>query len=182
MIVGYARVSSIEQDTALQVAALRASAIDRLFEDTMTGVGHRSALERALYCLRRGDLLVVYKVDRLARSLADLLRILDRVRLVGASFRSLTEPIDTTTPVGVLMLQLLGSFAEFERSMIRERCSAGRVAARARGVRFGRPPKVDLSSLPALVSSGLASSEIARIYDCDPSSVRHAVKRLGLAS
>lgn len=93
-------------------------------------------MQRLKRCCTRGDVIVVYKVDRFARSLADLLRILARIEAAGAAFRTLTEPIDTSTPVGRLMLQLLGSFAEFDRSVIYERTQAGRRSAMARGVRF----------------------------------------------
>lgn len=178
MLVGYARVSTVDQDTALQVAALRTAGVSRIFEEKVSGVAVRPSLQRALYSLRAGDTFLVYKVDRVARSLADLLRVVDRVSAAGASFRSLTEPIDTSTPVGRMMLQLLGSFAEFERSVIRERCAAGRVAARARGVQMGRPRKVDLDALPGLVLAGLSASEIARAMDCDRSSVAHWIRRL----
>jgi DNA invertase Pin-like site-specific DNA recombinase len=181
VLIGYARVSAVGQDTDLQVGALWRAGCDRVHHETMSGVVHRVELERSLYLLRAGDVLLVYKVDRLARSLADLLRIVGRIEAAGASFRSLTEPIDTGSPVGRMMLQLLGSFAEFERSVIRERCSAGRVAALARGVRFGRPPKIDLGELPSLVAAGLSAGEIAQIFACDRSSVAHAIRRCGLA-
>lgn len=180
MLFGYARVSTVDQDTALQVAAFAAAGVDRIFEEKLSGVVRRPGLERVLYSLRAGDVLVVYKVDRLARSLSDLLRILERVELAGASFKSLTEPIDTGTPLGRLMLQLLGSFAEFERSVIRERCMAGRRAAEVRGVRFGRPRKVDVSALPALVDEGLNAGQIAARFGCDRSSVAHWLASLGL--
>jgi len=180
MIVGYARVSTIDQDTALQVAALTKAACDRVFQDKVSGVSNRQALERALYTLRAGDQFVVYKVDRVARSLSDLLRVIDRITQAGATFRSLTEPIDTHTPLGRMMLQLLGSFAEFERSVIRERCTAGRLAAAARGVRWGRPRKVDVSALPGLVASGYRAGQIARMMGCDRSTVAHWLRRESL--
>lgn len=180
MMVGYARVSSLDQDTALQVAALRRCGVCRLFQDKASGVSRRSSLERALYTLRSGDVLVVYKVDRIARSLSDLLRVVDRIGQAGATFKSLTEPIDTGTPLGRMMLQLLGSFAEFERSVIRERCTAGRLAAVARGVRWGRPRKVDVSALPGLVASGYRAGQIADMMGCDRSSVAHWLRREGL--
>lgn len=164
----------------MQVVALRAAGVSRIFEESASGVANRLVLERALYCLRPGDVLVVYKVDRVARSLADLLRVIDRVAACGAAFRSLTEPIDTSTPVGVMLLQLLGAFAQFERSVIRERCAAGRSAALGRGVRFGRPRKVDVSALPGLVASGLNARQIAEVFNCERSSVSHWLKHEGL--
>jgi DNA invertase Pin-like site-specific DNA recombinase len=180
VLFGYARVSTVDQDTALQVLALRSAGVARVFQESASGVCSRPELERLLYCLRRGDVLCVYKVDRVARSLADLLRVIDRVSSVGASFRSVTEPIDTSTPVGVMLLQLLGAFAQFERSVIRERCAAGRAAALARGVVLGRPRKIDLDALPALVSAGLSAREIAARFGCDRSSVAHAARSIGL--
>lgn len=180
LLVGYARVSTVDQDTASQVVALRAAGVTRIFQEQASGVCTRSELERLLYLLRSGDCLVVYRVDRLARSLADLLRVLARVESLGASFRSLSEPIDTVTPAGRLMVQLLGSFAEFERSVIRERCAQGRRAARARGVRFGRPPVIDVAALPGLVAAGLTAGEIATVFGVDRSSVSHCLRKHGL--
>ncbi len=116
-------------------------------------------------------MLVVYKIDRLARSLSDLLRLLERIATCGASFRSLTEPIETETPAGRLMLQMLGAFAEFERAVIRERCEAGRREARVRGVRFGRPPKLPPDEVEALLAEGLSYAAIARRYRVNPSCV-----------
>ena len=180
MIIGYARVSSVDQDTSLQIHALNKACADRLFQEKASGVVSRLALERALYTLRSGDEFVVYKVDRVARSLSDLLRVIDRIGHAGATFRSLTEPIDTRTPLGRMMLQLLGSFAEFERSVIRERCAAGRIAAAARGVRWGRPRKVDVSALPGLVAAGYRAGQIAHMMGCDRSTVAHWLRRQSL--
>lgn len=124
-------------------------------------------LDAALQSLGPGDLLVVYKVDRVARSLSDLLAILRRIEIAGAGFRSLTEPIDTSTAAGRLMLQLLGAFAEFERSMIRERSMAGQATARERGARIGRPrsmtPKVE-AAVVKMVESGVGLAEASRRY------------------
>jgi len=115
----------------------------RIFEEKASGGRwDRPELHRALEHLREGDVLVVWKLDRLSRSLKDLLHIMERVREAGAGFRSLTEAVDTTTAAGRMMMQMLGSFAEFERSMVRERTRAGLVAARDRGVKVGRPAKL----------------------------------------
>jgi DNA invertase Pin-like site-specific DNA recombinase len=127
-----------------------------------------------------GDVLVVYKVDRLARSLSDLLAILRRIEEAGAEFRSLTEPIDTTTPAGRLMLQLLGAFAEFERSLIRERSSAGLVAAKERGVKLGRPRALserDEAAAVRLVARGVTHREAARRYGVTRATVERALSR-----
>lgn len=144
MLVGYARVSTIEQDTALQLDALRRAGVRRVFQDKGSGVGPRPELQVALGRLRKGDTLVVWKLDRIARSLPDLLVIIERLEVVGATIRSLTEPIDTSNPIGNFTLQVLGAVAQLERNMIRERTIAGQVAAYERGVRWGgRAPSLD---------------------------------------
>lgn len=137
-LVGYARVSTVDQDTALQQDALRAYGVDKLVIESGSGVGPRPRLHAALRTLGAGDVLVVWKVDRVARSLVDLLSILERLRVAGASVKSLTEPIDTSSPIGEFTFQILGAVAQLERSMIRERVLAGQAAARARGVYWGR--------------------------------------------
>lgn len=180
MLVGYARVSTQDQNTALQVDALRGAGASRIFEDQKSAVLVRPGLARALYSLRAGDVFVVYKVDRVARSLSDLLRIVERVNVSGAVFRSLTEPIDTGTPVGRMMLQLLGAFAEFERSVIRERAAAGLAAARRRGVRCGRPRKIDVDALPLLRAQGFNARQIAERFGVDTSSVTVWLLKLGI--
>jgi DNA invertase Pin-like site-specific DNA recombinase len=137
-------------------------------------------LEALLYSLRPGDVVLVYKVDRVARSLIDLLRILDRITRAGAVFKSLTEPLETGTPVGRMMLQLLGAVAEFERAVILERCEAGRAAARERGVRFGRPPALDEATVRQMAASGLHLKAAARATGVAPSTLRHAALRCGI--
>lgn len=175
MRFGYARVSTDDQETTLQVVALRKAGVSRIVQEKRSGVAARPGLEALLDRLKPGDSLVVYKVDRLARSLVDLLRVLKRVEQAGATFRSLTEPIETGTALGRLMVQLLGSFAEFERSVIRERCAAGRAAAVERGVKFGRPPKLPPGRVMGMVEAGFSQSEIARKFGCHPSSVNRVV-------
>jgi len=180
MLVGYARVSSSEQETTLQRDALRRAKVRRVYEEKRSATAWRPQLDAALSSLRPGDLLVVYKVDRVARSLSDLLAILRRIEIAGAGFRSLTEPIDTASAAGRLMLQLLGAFAEFERNMIRERSMAGQEAARERGARIGRPrsmtPHVE-AAIVRMVGAGAQLSEAARRYDVHLSSVKRAVLR-----
>jgi DNA invertase Pin-like site-specific DNA recombinase len=122
------------QDTAIQVKSLRQAGCKRIFEEkTSGGRWERPQLHQALEQLREWDVLVVWKLDRLSRSLKDLLHIMERVREAGAGFRSLTEAVDTTTSAGRIVMQMLGRFAKFERSMIRERTRAGLTAARERG-------------------------------------------------
>src|ERR1700722_18819675 len=140
LLLGYARVSKGDDQTnILQTKALRAAGCRRLFEETASGGRwDRPELHRLLDQLREGDTLVVWKLDRLSRSLKDVLHIMERIANAGAGFRSLTENIDTTTPAGRMMMQMVGAFAEFERAMIRERTSAGLTAARAEGRIGGR--------------------------------------------
>lgn len=178
MLYGYARVSTVQQDTALQMAAFRAAGVRRVIEETASGARERPQLERLLSRLRVGDVLVVYKLDRLARSLVDLMRIIEAVRSRGAAFRSLTEPLDTASPAGRLLLQMLGAVAEFERAVIRERCQAGRVAARERGVRFGRPPTLAREVLLKLRSQGHTWAQVAAIVGCNLKSAQHAARGL----
>ncbi len=138
--VGYARVSTVSQDTALQLDALHAAGVHEVFFESSSGVGPRVQLRAAIASLRPGDVLVVWKLDRVARGLSDLLSILSSVKASGACIRSLTEPIDTTTPLGEFTVQILGAVAQLERSMIRERVVAGQIAARARGKTWGQRP------------------------------------------
>lgn len=180
MLIGYARVSTYDQDTSIQRAELVRVGVVRLFHEKASGVAKRVELERLLYSLRAGDTVVVYKLDRLARSLLDLLRVVERIAAAGASVRSLTEPVDTSSPAGRLMVQLLGSFAEFERAVIWERTQAGLQAARSRGVRFGRPRKIPVELLPGHVSRGLNARQIAELYGVDTSSVSLWLCRLGI--
>src|SRR5712671_5370629 len=140
MLIGYARVSTSEQETAAQVAALKAAGCERIYREKASGGRwDRPELHRLLDQLRKGDVLVVWKLDRLSRSLRDVLTIMERLVEAKAGFRSLTEAIDTTNPAGRMMMQMVGSFAEFERAMLRERTRIGLDTARREG---GRPPKL----------------------------------------
>jgi DNA invertase Pin-like site-specific DNA recombinase len=176
MKYGYARVSSDDQNTDLQRAALKRAGVTRVVEEKRSGVRSRPALEALLDSLKPGDTVLVYKVDRLARSLVDLLRVLARIEAAGCSFRSLTEPLEVGTPVGRLMLQLLGSFAEFERAMIRERCAAGTRAAKERGVVFGRPRSLDWDACVELRGEGFNAAQIAARFGVHHTAVRWAWK------
>ncbi len=139
MLIGYARVSTTDQDTSLQLDALKKAGVRIVFKEAGSGVGPRPQLQHALARLATGDVLVVWKLDRVARGLGDLLSILERLKSSGASIRSLTEPIDTSSPIGEFTFQILGAVAQLERSMIRERVMAGQAAAMARGKRWGPP-------------------------------------------
>ena len=140
MYIGYARVSTSEQTLALQQDALKAAQCELTFEDTISGVKtERPGLDQALSHLRAGDTLVVWRLDRLGRSLPHLIETVTRLQAKGIGLKSLTESIDTTTPGGVLIFHVFGALAQFERDLIRERTRAGLTAARARGKQGGRP-------------------------------------------
>lgn len=176
---GYARVSTLEQDTALQLAALKKAGVTFIWEDQISGVKQRPALEQLLGLLIPGDSVVVYKVDRLARSLSDLLRIAEQITKSGATLRSLTEPIETASPAGRMMFQLLGAFAEFERNVIRERCAAGMAEAMRRGVKFGRKRrKFDYAEAFRMRNDGMTYTEISRALGVHRSHAFSAVRRI----
>ncbi len=140
MLIGYARVSKNEQHLELQLDALHKAGCEQIFTDKITGIkAVRIGLEDALSHLRKGDTLVVWRLDRLGRSLKHLIETLTGLHEKGIEFKSLTENIDTSTPTGMLMFHLIGALAEFERNLIRERTNAGLEAARARGHMGGRP-------------------------------------------
>lgn len=185
MRIGYARVSTQEQDTALQLDALERARCERTYQEHRSGVDRaRPELARMLDILRPGDTVVVYKLDRLARSLGDLLGILERIAKAGAAFESVTETIDTSTAAGRMLMQMLGAFAEFERGMICERSRAGVRAAQARGVQFGRPRALtqaqDQQVATRFQSGKYSKSELAKLYDCSLSSIKRALYRRGL--
>jgi DNA invertase Pin-like site-specific DNA recombinase len=141
MIIGYARVSTEDQNLDGQLDALKAAGAERIFADKITGTARsRPELDRLLDQLRQGDVITVTKYDRLARSLRDLLDIVDTIQAHGAGFRSLGEDIDTTTPAGRLVFHVFASIAQFERERISERTKEGLAAARKRGRVGGRPP------------------------------------------
>jgi DNA invertase Pin-like site-specific DNA recombinase len=144
MLVGYARVSTAEQTLSLQRDALASAGCERVFTDTASGSrADRPGLDEALEFLRPGDTLVVWRLDRLGRSLRHLIDTLTGLQARDVGFRSLQEQIDTTTSGGKLVFHVFGALAEFERDLIRERTSAGLEAARARGRRGGRPKALD---------------------------------------
>jgi DNA invertase Pin-like site-specific DNA recombinase len=182
LIYGYARVSTSDQETTLQLDALHRSRVDKVFQEKRSSVGNRPMLGLLLSMLKAGDMVKVYKIDRFARSLIDLLSILERIEKTGASFQSLTEPVDTSTGAGRMMMHMLGAFAEFERGIIRERSMAGQKAAMDRGVHCGRPrglePEIE-ADIERMYSSGFYSlANLALIFDCHPSSVKRAVYRI----
>ena len=180
-LIGYARVSKgDDQSNAAQRRALDAAGCKRMFEETASGGRwDRPKLLEMIGQLRDGDVVVVWKLDRLSRSLKDMLHIMERIELAGAGFRSLTEAIDTTTAAGRMMMQMVGSFAEFERAMIRERTSAGLAQARAEGRIGGRRPKLgdkQRREIAESVTSGRKSgAEMARLYGVSEPTVSRIV-------
>jgi DNA invertase Pin-like site-specific DNA recombinase len=181
-VYGYARVSTAHQDTHLQIDALQRAGASTIVQEKTSSVGARRELNRLLSQLKRGDCVLVYKLDRFARSLIDLLKIIDKIESIGASFRSITESIDTATPAGRMMMQMLGAFAEFERGIIRERSIAGQNAARERGNLPGRPRALtpaQESELVALYQSGRHTLKgLAIRYAVSISVVKRAVYRV----
>ncbi len=140
MLVGYARVSTLEQEIALQIDALKNAGCKKIFKDKISGVKtERPGLDAAIKFLRPGDTLLVWRLDRLGRSLKHLIETVTPLEQQGIGFRSLQESMNTTTSGGKLIFQIFGALAEFERNLIRERTMAGLKAARARGRKGGRP-------------------------------------------
>ncbi len=176
MRIGYARVSTGHQDLSAQIDALETYQVDKLFREKESGgKWERPELQRLLEFVREGDVLVVWKLDRLSRSLKDHLGIMERLEKTGVGFVSLTESIETTSPAGRMLLGILGAFGEFERSMNRERTKAGLANARKIGKKLGRPSKISPEAkkeIEAMLKSGeKTKSEIARIYGVHPSTI-----------
>jgi len=169
-VYGYARVSTEGQTLAGQEAQLTEAGAVKVFSEKISGAstGNRKALARALAILKPGDVLMVTRLDRLARSTRDLLNVLDAIAKAGAGFKSLADSwADTTTPHGRLMLTVLGGLAEFERELIKARTTEGRKRAKARGVHMGRPPALDhhqRQEALARRSAGEALTDIARTF------------------
>lgn len=180
---GYARVSTDDQDPAAQVGALEAAGCDPVYIERASG----STMERPQWAecnrgLGRGDTLVVVRIDRLGRSLADLVAVLDDLGRRGVAFRSLTEGLDTTTPMGRMVYQLAAAFAEYERALISERTRAGLATARARGARIGRPPALtdeQRATAHQLHDHGRNKAAIARILGVSRSTIRRALQADG---
>jgi DNA invertase Pin-like site-specific DNA recombinase len=172
MLVGYARVSTLDQNPALQIDALKGAGCEKLFVEKASGASRdRPELKAAIDYVREGDTLVVWKLDRLARSLKQLIETVAMLEARGIGLRSLTEAIDTTTAGGRLIFHIFGALAEFERTVIRERTKAGLSAARARGRVGGRPAKLSVDDVKA-----------AKALLADPTiTVADIAKRLGVS-
>lgn len=183
MLIGYARVSTQEQENNLQIDTLKRAGCHYIYEEKKSGssITHRPHLQEMLASLQPGDTIVVYKLDRIARSLKDLLTIVEMIEAANAEFRSMTEHIDTKTPVGRMIFQMIGAFAEFERELIRERTRVGMAAAAARGSRLGRPCRLSASDemdvLQLWRSGEHSQRSLARHYGVHPSSIQRAISR-----
>jgi len=179
MLVGYARVSTQDQNPALQLDALKAAGCEKVFVEKASGAQRdRPELLAALEYVRAGDSLVVWKLDRLARSLKQLIETVELLDSRDIGLRSLTEAIDTATAGGKLVFHVFGALAEFERSIIRERTKAGLDAARARGKKGGRPPALaakDVAAAKAMLSDpDITMEEVAKRLRIAPSTLyRH---------
>src|ERR1700680_968010 len=187
MMLGYARVSTNEQDTAAQVSALKSEGCEKIFREKASGGRwDRPELIRLLDQLRKGDVLIVSRLDRLSRSLRDLLMIMERIKEAEAGFRSLAEAIDTTTAPGRMMMQMVGAFAEFERALLRERTMAGLDAARKRGRIGGRRPKLrpqQQEEIVAMVSKGTkTAADAARLFNVHPATVSRLIASAGVGT
>lgn len=182
MLIGYTRVSTHEQDTVAQIAALEQAGCERIFQEKASGGRwDRPELHRLFEQLRKNDVVMVWKLDRLSRSLKDLLTLMEKIDQAGAGFRSLTESIDTTSAGGRMMMQMIGTFAEFERAMLRERTLNGLEAARKQGRVGGRRPKLkkhQQEEIIHLVASGQkTAADAARLFNVHPSTVSRFLKQ-----
>lgn len=169
MQIGYVRVSTNEQNTDLQREALERSGCEQIFEEKMSGtVANRPALKKLLRTLKEGDTLVVWKLDRLGRSMRNLVLLVDELRQRGIHFRSLTDSIDTSSPMGRFIFHIMSALAEMERELIVERTLAGLAAARAKGRVGGRRPKLSTeqwAQAGRLIAAGESRRRVAIIYD-----------------
>ena len=189
MKIGYARASTDKQETKAQEAELLKYGCpkDKIFFETLSGAStHKPQLKKALEQLRAGDELVVWKLDRLSRSLKDLLFVVDKIRSAKATFTSLTEHLDTKGPAGEALMQMLGVFAQFERSMISERTKLGVRQAIAAGAVVGRPPALDPGQkkhLVAMINSGQKTqAQMAKLFKVNRSVISRLISKERVAA
>jgi DNA invertase Pin-like site-specific DNA recombinase len=177
--LGYARVSTDDQTTALQRDALEKAECDEIFEDAASGSSRsRPGLDRALERLRAGDTLVVWRLDRLGRSLRDLLDLAEALQSRGVALRSLSDHIDTSTAAGRMLYAVLGAVAQFERDVMRERTTAGLAAAKRRGERLGRRPALtpaQVREARAMLERGEGAAHVARVLRVGRSTLYRAI-------
>lgn len=169
MLIGYVRVSTNDQNTALQRNALESAGCELIFEDKMSGkTAERPGLKKLFRALSDGDTLMVWKLDRLGRSMRNLVSLIEELRSRGINFRSLTDSIDTSTPMGRFFFHVMGALAEMERELIVERTCAGLAAARAEGRIGGRRPKLNpeqWAQAGRLIAAGESRQRVAMIFD-----------------
>jgi len=187
MLIGYMRVSSVDdrQSVDLQRDALIAAGVDErhLYSDKASGArDDRPGLKACLEYLKHGDTLIVWKLDRLGRSLANLLTIITDLKDRGVAFRSLTEQMDTSTPHGELLFSLFGALAQYERALTRERVMAGLAAARRRGRHAGRPPSIDAETIEQItdaLNAGASKASVCRSFKVPRSTLIGTLDRIG---
>jgi len=182
MKIGYARVSTDEQNLDLQLDALKAAGCEKIFMDQgISGITkERAGLSEALLTVGEGNILVVWKLDRLGRSLGFLCELIERLKGQGAGFQSLTDGIDTTTTGGKLVFHIMGALAEFERDLIRERTKAGMSAAKKRGKHVGRPKALSngqIQHMKELLNAGKTQAEVAELLGVSTNTIGRELKR-----
>jgi DNA invertase Pin-like site-specific DNA recombinase len=177
-VVGYARVSTTDQDLSIQDAALKAAGCEVIRAEKRSGTttAGREELRTVLDFLRRGDVLMVTRIDRLARSIGDLQDIVRAVKARGACLKATEQPIDTSTAAGKCFLDMLGVFAEFETNLRRERQLEGIARAKAGGVYQGRPASIDAAKVRAMKAEGMGATEIAKALKIGRASVYRALE------
>jgi DNA invertase Pin-like site-specific DNA recombinase len=182
MKIGYARVSTTDQNLEIQLNALTQDGCERIYQEKISGAKReRPELQRMLDHLRPNDIVVVWKLDRIARSSRNFWEIMDTIGTSQALFRSLSEPwADTTSPSGKMMMTVFAGIAEFERDLIRERTSAGRKAALARGVKFGRPKKLSMEKMVfamQLIEEGKSVFEVADAFGVNKNTIYRLIEK-----
>lgn len=177
-VIGYARVSTTDQDLSIQEAALRAAGCDviRAEKRSGTSVQGREELRTVLEFLRRGDMLMVTRIDRLARSIGDLQDIVRTLKARGATLKATEQPVDTSTAAGKCFLDMLGVFAEFETNLRRERQLEGIAKAKAAGVYKGRPPSIEAAKVREMRAQGIKPTAISKTLKIGRASVYRALK------
>lgn len=179
-IIGYARISTRDQNMAMQIEALTAAGAETIFRDTASGAAVRPQLTAAIDALEEGDVLIVWKLDRLGRSLRQVIRTAGEIEERGAHFRSLTEQIDTTTPAGRVVFHVLAALAEFERDLIKERVATGIESARKAGKHLGRPSKFSKEKSEAarkMLNEGSTWSQITRVLGVSQATLSRGLRK-----
>lgn len=182
MLIGYARVSTTDQNLDIQLKALTEHGCERIYQEKVSGAQKDPPeLRRMLDQLRPNDIIVVLKLDRIARSTKNFFEIIDAIRSSDALFCSISQPwADTTSPAGKMMMTIFAGIAEFERDLIRERTSAGRTAALERGVKFGRPKKLNMEKMSLamrLIEEGKSVFEVADTFDVNRATVYRLIEK-----